>query len=263
MKIRHIVSHDWTLQQVKKLASLGIQAEKGQYQIIIEEGEVFEKLRPYLKEWEVDTSVSTQYNKKDIAASSLLAYIGSWVNGYPQPEDVPGYRALTYDLSGYCTECGMGAVQKAPFRIKAPKWGEKKLFELNWVFDEIFVRQDIYDSLFMKAGVDSWPVLSYKKDTVIDNVVQLKLPESKVPLLLDHQPFEVCATCGQKKYSRQIRGYFPKFRSKLPAGLSVFKSKEWFGSDARAFKQVFITKKIYEQLEAIKVRPNVRPVDPG
>jgi hypothetical protein len=131
------------------------------------------------------------------------------------------------------------------------------MFELAWVLDEIFVRKDIYDDYFKKIGIEYSPVLLYKKDTVIENTVQLKIPTVDIPLLLDNQPFEICSTCNRKKYSPKIKGYFPSFQKEIPSSLQIFKSSEYFGSEAAADRRIFIKIEMFKHLESLKIKPNV------
>src|ERR1700722_5708817 len=59
--------------------------------------------------------------------------------GYPQPE--VGYESWVYDPNSYCGRCGIGGAQRNPFRFRSePKARHSKFYQLNWVFDEFFVR---------------------------------------------------------------------------------------------------------------------------
>src|SRR5688572_16740675 len=56
-------------------------------------------------------SVSPSFDEAEVAAARWLQLVPDWQHGYPQPEDDFGYLDLTYDLSAYCSACGIGAVQ--------------------------------------------------------------------------------------------------------------------------------------------------------
>jgi len=261
MKIIHIVHNNWTAEQVGILSSFGIRVDLGYDRFDIEEGFEYEKLNKYLDKWKVEKSIGTIYEKKDIDESDLLVYVSSWLNGYPQPEDVKDYLGLTYNTDNYCSVCGIGAFQKEPFRIKKePKWGEKKMFELNWVFDEVFVRKDIYQSIFQKIGIDYFPVILHKKETIIENTVQLKLPSIENSLLLENQPHVICKKCKRKKYSPHIKGYFPSFKKPVINTSKIFKSIEYFGSSTEAHNKIFITKELYQKLKEVKIKATLWPV---
>jgi hypothetical protein len=74
------------------------------------------------------------------------------------------------------------------------------MFELTWIYDEIFVKRELYDRVFKKAGVDCWPVLLFKKETLIECTVQLKIPQVETPMAFKNHPYEVCNICKRKKY---------------------------------------------------------------
>src|SRR5437868_14125543 len=121
------------------------------------------------------------------------------------PDNDFEYMHITYDNSNYCEKCGIGLLQKEPFRIKEkPKWGNKKMFSLNWVFDELFVRKDFYDSLFKTIGIESEKVLLYKKDTIIEDTVQLITPKTEVSLDLEGYSFEVCKKIGRASCRERV-----------------------------------------------------------
>lgn len=70
--------------------------------------------------------------------------------GYPQPED--DYQYQVYDPNGYCDRCGIRTTQRTPFRFKSEPKGRDSFLQLNWVFDEFFVRPEV-SKLFDDAGV--------------------------------------------------------------------------------------------------------------
>ena len=71
--------------------------------------------------------------------------------GYPQPEDY--YEEITYETSNACLTCNIGLEQKNEFRFKSePKAKHSQILGLNWVFDQIFVRQ-IVKEVFEKEKV--------------------------------------------------------------------------------------------------------------
>lgn len=262
MTIFYLVYNEWTAGQVKILSSFGVKVEQGYKRIDIEAGERYNKLKPYFLKWGVEETYGTTYDKKDIQESSLLVYVATWMNGYPQPEDTQKYLRITYNLDDYCGTCGIGAVQKKSFRLKKePKWGEKKLFDLEWVDDEIFARKDIYESIFKPLGIESYPVVLHKDESVIENTVQLKIPFiAKNPLKLDDHPFTICEICKRKKYSPKVKGYFSNFEKKIPPELQIFKCKEFLGAEFSAHNKIFITAELLNKLNSLKVKPNVWPV---
>src|SRR5206468_11936337 len=134
----------------------------------------------------------------------------SWVQGYPQPENVLGYMSQTYDMSNACEICHVGAKQIAPFRTKkSPDWGRRSILQLNWVGDEFFVKRDVYEAIFRPFGIVFRSVVLDKTGAELDTVVQLSI-EAVVDVNVDGIPLEhVCSRCSRKSYQRSNRGFPP------------------------------------------------------
>lgn len=261
MKILYAFYNDWTAQQVKELRAYGISINTGYDRLDVLEEKDTIPLLDVLNKWGIESFVGTTYDKQDLNNASLLVYDGVWQNGYPMPDNDAGYKNITYNLDDYCEACGIGKVQKAPFRLKSePRWGNKSMFDLNWIFDETFVRRDVYEELFKPKGLACSEVLLHKKETIIGNTVQLIIPKVKVPLALKNQPFEICGECGRKKYSPQIKGFFPSFEKEVP-DLQMFKCSEYFGSGADAHNKIFITNDLWKEMQVRKIKPAVFAVD--
>lgn len=96
---------------------------------------------------------TTDFTLNELKSASWLKVTPIWHHGYPQPDRDFGYLDITYDLAGYCEECGIGAVQKAPFRFsREPKWGRRQILQVNWVFDEYFVTPELWKTVFKPSG---------------------------------------------------------------------------------------------------------------
>lgn len=253
MKIMHQIFRNWSSNEVVALKELGIDVNEGLQSLIVEEDERYWRLKPLLDSWYAPDMVGTRFSDQDFENASFLMALPDWQTGYPQPESGFGYLRLTYDLKQYCPNCGAGAHQNAPFRLKKePKWGKKKLFMLYWVYDEIFVKKDVYERVFLPLGIESRPVLLHRPEKIIESTVQLVIPESRVSLNLDSYALETCEQCKQKKYLPITKGYFPPFLGdSLPPDLS--KSREYYGSGGSASKWILISK----ALRAVLVRENI------
>lgn len=261
MKIIYKIYNDWEQDQIKILNQFNINVELGYDSFEIEENEIYFKLKEYLEEWNVSGFFGTQFNDDEISSAKQVVYNGTWSNGYPQPEDDFGYIGSTYKVQGYCKSCGTGLVQQEPFRIKKePNWGNKKLFDLNWVFDEIFVSREAYESIFKNFGIGYKAVRLFKKETTIQNTVQLEIPTTTVELNLQNQSYEICAVCGTKKYNPQFKGFFPKLSASVN-GIHCFKSVEYFGSGASAHKKIFMTQELRQTMIKQKIKSQFIPVE--
>ncbi|MDR3711362.1 MAG: hypothetical protein P4L51_01000 [Puia sp.] len=231
--------------------------------ILYEDSKEYIKLKPYFEKWQVMDMIGTEFADEEVESAEILVANAQWLNGCPQPEEKFSYIGLTYSDEGSCKACGIRGAQKAPFRLKKePNWGNKKIFHLNWVFDEFFVRRDVYETFFKKYGIEVMPVLLHKKDTVIESTVQLIVPEVEVPLVLDNFDYEVCGVCGVKKYAPYFRGFFPGFKGAI-SNLFMWKSKERFGTGANAFKRTFLTKEVRRELINNKMKMDFIPTKQG
>jgi hypothetical protein len=95
--------------------------------------------------------------------------------GYPQPES--GYALATYD-STYCDRCGIGGVQRIPFRFRSePKVRHSQFLQLNWVFDEFFVRPEVEAGLKEAGitGVTFGPALHHSTGRPLETIQQLTI----------------------------------------------------------------------------------------
>lgn len=264
MRIVHHFFTDCNTQQVEQLKSLGINLEVGYDSFQIEEGDVYQKIKPLMAKWGFDKNkgVGTFYNKKEIDSAELLEYGGAWINGYPQPEDNwIDSMDITYDLSKYCNKCGCGSIQKAPFRLKKrPVWRNRSAFELEWVYDEIFIKKEIYEQIFKPLGMGYWDVLLFKKNELIEDTVQLKIPTSSIALDLSKQQYEKCTQCHRIKYLNQVRGYFPNFIDNKKPKHQIQKSQEYYGSGQAADKWIIVTQELRQTMLKQGIKGIYRPL---
>lgn len=260
MKNLHIIYADFDTNQVKILQKFGIKVEAKYDRFDIEENETYFELKPYLDKWEISDFVKSKFTEQEENDAIRLVYAGIWANGYPMNDSDNGYRKTTYDDSNFCGTCGIGLIQKEPFRLKkAPNWGgSKKMFSLNWVYDELFVKKEVYETLFKNNGIKSEEVLLYKKETIIEDTVQLMLPVIDISLNLEGYPYEVCKNCNRIRYDLINKGFFPPFKDEV-GNTPIFKSKEWFGTGANARKYIFVSQELKKQFAKLKINPNYIP----
>ena len=243
------------------LKNHGFQVDEGYSNLTLEENEVFWSLKPYFDKWDIKDLVITRFSDDDLNNATYLRWLPAWQPLYPEPAETGGWRNQTYDTSSYLPECGIGLIQKAPFRIKQkPAWGKRKMFVLYWVFDEIFCRKDLYEDLFKKYNIEYKPVLLYANDMIIEDTVQLILPESNAPLELAGYPYQLCGNGQAKRYDLINRDFFPNFSGKISNHLKMFKSQEFFGTGAEGRRYIFITQELRKELIAAKVDSRYYPV---
>ena len=196
--------------------------------------------------------VTTEFSSAELRTAKYLHVGATSHRGYPQPEDDFAYKRITYDALDYCKHCGVGGRQVAPFRLRqAPQWGSKLIFQLNWVFDEFFVRPDVWSAIFEPLGIPCRSVVQNKTGAVLDSVVQLDITEL-VDLELDGCEYEICSHCSRKKYLPFVRGYYPKPLQEIKG--AAFKSNQWFGSGASAHKAVRISNELCRKITTSKLK---------
>ena len=201
--------------------------------------------------------------------------------GYPQPETDFGYIERTYDTSQACLTCNMGLKQKAEFRFRAkPKANHSLFIGLNWVFDQIFVRQEVKDTFEASkiSGISfSQPVI-HKTGHSIDGLYQLHVDNLiKGGLVTDNLKFEVCELpkdknllkflkannsktalgpfCGQVKYNFPQGDNPIKIQKEILADKTDFvRLGYYFGSGGSASQPVLISERVKKLIDKEKWR---------
>ncbi|MGC3975025.1 MAG: hypothetical protein QM771_11660 [Nitrospira sp.] len=208
---------------------------------------------PDFQRWLADrhlrSLVSTEFTADEIAHAQWADLTPDWHYGYPQPVD--DYKAVTYDCTDHCEQCGIGAIQCAPFRLKGePKWGRRSIFQLNWVFDEYFVTPNLWETILNPLGVECRSVLN-TKGKELSTVVQVVVRE-EVGITHETLSSTRCALCGRIKYLPHRRGYFPSL-TKYPSA-PIAKTREYFGSGASAYKSIVVSQAVISAFIAHRVR---------
>jgi hypothetical protein len=192
--------------------------------------------------------------------------------GYPQPED--GYALATYD-STYCDRCGIGGVQRIPFRFRSePKARHSQFLQLNWVFDEFFVRPEVVDGL-TKAGITGvafGPALRHKTGRTLEMIQQLRVLSvlsagldvvglQPVTCKPDNEEGPPWHGGGQPRYPPdypycgRVKYHWPqkqplRFRPHpFASAADIVKSFEWFGSGGSASRAILISERVVETIE--------------
>jgi hypothetical protein len=207
MLVVHRISLRATEAQRRKLQSLGVQVPAGVVlpgggdpHVAFDIGEDhphWDTLRELLHEWDTGDLVSTTFSNAEIETAHWLVPVPDWHHGYPEPSEKDlGYRQATYDLSEWCSSCGIGLKQKAPFQMKGePKWGQRGILQLNWVFGEYFVTPEVWSSVFKPHGI-ACRMVTNTKGAELKTVVQLVVDE-EVAIMTEGLTPERCVTCGR------------------------------------------------------------------
>lgn len=193
----------------------------------------------------------TEFTREELREAPFVRHVGDWQEQYPEPKS-GGYLEGTYDLANYCSYCGVGKRQKAPFRIKKePNWKSRSFMQLHWVDDELFTRPQVWKTFFQPLGIDSLPVLHHGTGKPLESVVQLLIPQTAPVDTSALEFFEVCKICGAKKFLGPRRGFDPSI---TPPNGHAFKSDVWWGGGYHAYKTIYFSRELYGRIAEAKLK---------
>ena len=244
MKFYRQITSNWDENQVKILRQYNIDVDKGINRINIYDLDLYKQLIPLFEMWDVGLDfLGEDFTKREIV-SAEYCIIKSWNScGYPMPDYNMGYLYNTYEKKYMCSVCGIDMVQKDDFRVrKVPKY---PIWGLGWIFDEFFVRTDLYEKIFKPLGIGCRPLRKYKDDSIIDSYVQLVIPVIDEPLDLSSYESQTCPKCRETKYEAKTYGYYPLQEHPLPY---IYKSKEYFGDGFSANRKIFVSALVRDKM---------------
>jgi len=190
--------------------------------------------------------------------------------GYPQPEDA--YASMVYDPSTYCDRCGIGGVQCNPFRFRSePRARHSQFLQLNWVFDEFFVRPEVTIG-FKEAGITGVSfgrAIHHRTGQTLESIQQLTVL-SVLPPVLERAGLQM-VTCkpdneeggpwhagGQPRYPPdypycgRAKYHWPRVlrfcRESFVRVPDVVKSFEWFGSGGSAARAILVSERVVDTI---------------
>ena len=228
------------------------------------------------------------FTKAELDAAEWLELEALGHHGYPEPDT--DYPTATDDLADYCPICGIGGVQNRPFRLQAePKASHSQFIQLNWVFDEFFLREPAREGL-QKAGITGIgflaPVL-HRNGRPSERLMQMTI-RTVLPQALDTKSLEpvTCKEeneeweselqlrkmrpskaethpyCGRVKYHKMHKGPFRFSRGAFADAPDVVKSCEWFGSGGSASQLVIVSQRFRQVVLAAKWRgASFKPIE--
>lgn len=248
-KVRYL-SGDFSEKLVYQLKQYGIKADIGwNYQIEIHDEGLFFQIEDLLRRDNIYYRTQAIFTDEEYKNAEYGVKTAMHTCGYPKPDHDFGYMNLTYDLTNYCDKCGCGAVQKDAFRIS--KIAKHKMFVLGWVFDELFVHKDVYETIFKPLGIECREVRRYWQEYIIDSIVQLVLPETVEPLSFPKAfEAEVCPQCHIPKYTPHIVDFYPLHKNPIAP---IYKGAEYFGSGYEARKKIYVSAELRDILIKNKI----------
>ncbi len=258
----HRITINVTSEKEKELAEFGIRLKPGFRVFRIRESDQrWPIIATKLSQWDAGNYLETEFSESEFAGARWLELMPEWHHGYPQPEDGFAFRNITYRLGSVCRTCGVGGIQVAPFRFtREPQWGRRHILQLNWIFDEFFVRPDVYEQVFKSEGIRSMDAVKNRNGQALQTVVQIRVEQivnTRVPEQME--PAE-CSECGRSKYRPSGHGVFPPLEDEPSA--HIVKSREGFGSGHSAFRAVLISSALYSKIRQAGIKGvTFRPVD--
>lgn len=260
MRIIHRISFNIGRVEQEQLSALGIDVQVGLATFEIEESDPsWPQVKAMSDACHAVDLVRTEFTDAEVRQAAFVELVPTWHWGYPQPESGFGYLNATYDLTAYCSLCGVGKRQVAPFKTSSePKWGKSQVLQLNWVFDEFFVRPEVWKGTFEPRGIPCRPVIHHRTGNELETIVQLVIEpvaQSTLGIPEEHSK-EICERCHRTKYQPISRGFFPGFVSD-PGAAALCRTKEVFGTGASAWNAVIASGELGRQmrLKGIKLVP--------
>jgi hypothetical protein len=200
--------------------------------------------------------------------------------GYPQPEDT--YLEETYDLSAACPTCEIGKKLKNAFRLSSePKAKHSQFIGLNWVLDEVFVR-DVVKSMFDDQGITGAEFtrpLRHKTGEPLETIYHLrvgtflpaalrteKLRKEKCELPDDPDMIRFLIANGSKlvkgpfcgatkfNYPRSVGEEIAISASAFMSAPDLVRTHEWFGSASSAGRPILISQRVKDIIDRMKWR---------
>jgi len=246
---------------------------------VTEDNPVWPKVEHLLAEHRILTQVNNIFTEAEMNSAEWFLVSALGHHGYPQPEDDFGYIDVTYESGSCCPVCRIGKVQVAPFRLRTePKASHSQFLQLNWVFDELFVRATAREGL-ISAGITGIKFLApvlHKRNTPSEQIVQIKIQTILVDAL-DTTGFQpvTCKSmneewrpnkwitpdkesnrpfCGRIKYHSMHRGPYRFAREAFIGVPDLVKSTEWFGSGGGAFRRIIASQRFRQVVTEAKWR---------
>jgi len=217
---------------------------------IYEDDRNWKKVASLMKRHGCSPITECVYSKEELENAAWLSIRSKWRWSYPQPED--HFKSITYDDSKYCDRCGCGLIQKDSFNIKkSPSWGKRNFLMLNWVEDELFINDKVFDLLKNSElkGFDLVDVNYSKNNNVVKNIKQIrvnKILDSGMIIQKDNIKKTIkCKKCGCGKFVLKGRGLYGKEKIFKEIDVDIIKSSEVFGDGYTGSRTIFISNNFY------------------
>ncbi len=238
---------------------------------LYEDNPNFHNAKNEVDKYSIEPQIGTYYEKTDIdKAKWFIVSTGEYQ--YPQPEENFGYLKATFNLDHYCSHCGVGKIQNAPFRLRTePKQQSNQFWGLHWEFEPIFLRQEAKNILEKEQvqGIRfSQPVL-HKKNTAIEGFYQLhidtvlnkgfdnyntKTITCKINNEESNNSDPGLHCCGRSKFHHPMIGGYLFNEIIFNPAHDIVQSYEHFGSGASANRLQIVSKRFKQLVDKGKLK---------
>ncbi|WKB83059.1 hypothetical protein QYR09_08440 [Cellulophaga lytica] len=182
---------------------------------------LFSKTKP--KDFEIKQA-SCLFTKEELNNSKYYAIelLGSETstNRWPQPNKKQEYQEQIFIFDKYKNGQIISIANKkqiSPFKIMPPKWKKTEVcFNLGLEYEYILFKKEFYTEALAPLGLEAMEVIDYKTNKILDDTVQLIIPNAKSKLLLKNSAFDIYPkeqTGGFKQYTTQTLDFFPEFET--------------------------------------------------
>lgn len=270
MRIKHHIGENKrNIKIQKKLDELKIRYKNVGNLIIFdifEDQVAWNEISQFVVKYNMSDMVEIVYSKKEIENADWVRIRSKWYWDYPLPDQDMGFKKITYDLTDYCDECGIGKKQKALFCLRnEPKWKNKQFLQLYWIYDELFINPDAYNILINNnvTGISNYFTLNHRTGKNLDTIIQLKIENILQNGYLTNDSNKICKKCKREKFTIPSDSQIQFKKEIFENQYDFIKSNEFFGDGTQANRLIFISNKvvklIYQQkwknlvLEPIKL----------
>jgi hypothetical protein len=238
---------------------------------LYEDNPNFNDAKKEVDKYGINPQIGTYYEKGDIDKAEWFI-ISTGEYQYPQPEKDFGYLRATFNLSQYCSLCGIGKIQNAPFRLNTqPRQHNNQFWGLHWEFEPLFVRKEakaIIEKEQVKGIRSSQPVL-HKKDIAIDDLYQLHIDTILGSAFDSYNTKTITCkiineegantepnlnSCGRVKFHHPMVGGYLFDLAIFNPYYDIVQSSEYFGSGASANRLQIVSKRFKKLVDKSKLK---------
>lgn len=268
MRIRFRVVKYFNKLEQASLARLGINVAEGWDSFEIEENnQNFEPIKNMLhQDWDNVAQKKAYCSEKD---RSLAPYLNIYANkmlGYAKPDDesiIDEYE-YPFDLYPYYkgvfeiinTDKQFGILRGNQIGYYSledePNWRGNEIASANNIEDAFFVKPEVFEKIFRPLNIKSLPVINYKTQTKLENVVQIvQQGISQSHLMINKTQIKEKTQIKNWEIDKYVLcgdSYYPSFDSST-GEFDFFYTHEYFGTRGLTQRNTIISKKLYHILK--------------